>query len=182
MHMNKWSYRADFVVYPLLDGVALTLAFAHVTLATGASRLAEVLAGVVLWTLIEYLLHRWVLHHWQPFKGLHDAHHAHPSEFIGTPSWVSGGLFLALWAALATALPPATAAALSAGLMLGYLIYAIVHDVMHHRRVRHGSWLHRAKLRHARHHSPGAQTDFGVTTGVWDVILGTQALSGRTHP
>lgn len=182
MHMNKWSYRADFVVYPVLIGVALTLAFAHVTRATGAASLAAVLAGVVLWTLIEYLLHRWVLHHWQPFKRLHDAHHAHPSDFIGTPTWVSGGLFLALWAALAAGIAQSVAAALSGGLMLGYLMYAIVHDVLHHRRVRHGSWLHRAKLRHARHHSPGACTDFGVTTRVWDVIFGTQTLSGHTRP
>lgn len=182
MHMNKWSYRADFVVYPVLASVALTLAFAHATRASGAGRFAALLAGAVLWTLIEYLLHRWVLHHWQPFKRLHDAHHAHPSEFIGTPSWVSAGLFLALWAALAATLPHSTAAALSAGLMLGYLVYAVVHDLLHHRRVRHGSWLHRAKVRHALHHSPGAHTDFGVTTAVWDVIFGTQSLSVRTHP
>lgn len=182
MHMNKWSYRADFAVYPVLAGVALTLAFGHVTWASGAASVVAVVAGAALWTVIEYLLHRWVLHHWQPFKRLHDAHHLHPSEFIGTPTWVSVGLFLALWAALAAAFAHTVAAGLIGGLMLGYLVYAIVHDVLHHRRVRPGSWLHRAKLRHARHHSPGARTDFGVTTRVWDVVFGTQASSARTHP
>lgn len=180
MQMNKWSYRADFAVYPLLAGVALTLAFADVTRARSATSAGAVVAGVLLWTFVEYLLHRWVLHHWEPFKRLHDAHHAHPSAFIGTPTWVSVGLFLVLWAALAAELPRAIAAGLIGGLMLGYLVYVILHDVLHHSRVGPASWLHRAKLRHARHHRPGGCTDFGVSTGVWDVFFGTTAPSART--
>lgn len=181
MDLKKWTYRADFAAYPLLAGLALTLTFIHATAAQGAARSLAVLVGAVTWTLIEYLLHRWVLHQWQPFKGLHDAHHAHPSAFIGTPVWVSVGLFLLLWAALATELPRAIAAGLIAGLMLGYLVYAILHDVLHHSRVRPGTWLHRAKLRHARHHHPGARTDFGVSTSLWDWLFGTTALSARTR-
>ncbi len=179
MQMNKWSYRADFAVYPLLVGVALILAFSHVMRARSVISVAAVLVGAGLWTVLEYLLHRWVLHQWPPFKKLHDAHHAHPSEFIGTPTWVSVGLFLALWAALSTALPRPLAAALIGGLMFGYLVYAILHDVLHHVRVRPTGWLHRAKLRHARHHRPGACTDFGVSTNLWDVVFGTADPSDR---
>ena len=177
MQLKKWSYRADFAVYPLLIATALTFAFAQATWAQAAASLVAVVAGVAMWTLLEYLLHRWMLHRWPPFKPLHDAHHAHPSEFIGTPVWVSVGLFLALWVALAAGLPRPIAAGLSGGLMLGYLVYAILHDVLHHGRVRPGGWLHRAKLRHARHHRPGARTDFGVSTSLWDKLFGTTASS-----
>lgn len=179
MHLSKWSYRADFVVYPLLIGASLFLAAAHSTRSQGEAGLAAFLAGALLWTAIEYALHRWVLHRMEPFKGLHAAHHANPSAFIGTPTWFSAAMFLAVWAALAAEAPRAVAGGLCAGLMLGYLAYALLHDALHHRRARPGGWLHRAKLRHAHHHRPGARTDFGVSTGLWDQLFATATPASR---
>jgi sterol desaturase/sphingolipid hydroxylase (fatty acid hydroxylase superfamily) len=70
-------------------------------------------------------------------------------------------------------LPAPLADGIVAGLMAGYLAYALIHDAVHHRRARPGSWLHGAKLRHARHHRPGPASDFGVSTGVWDRVFAT---------
>lgn len=176
MQLGKWSYRADFAVYPVLVTTSASMAMAHATRTQGEAGMAALLAGVLVWTLIEYALHRWVLHRLQPFKRLHDAHHASPSGLIGTPTWLSAALFMALWSVLAAAAPRAVAGGLIAGLMLGYLAYTLLHDALHHRRARPGSWLHRAKLRHARHHRAGASTDFGVSTGLWDRIGRTAGI------
>lgn len=178
MQLSKWSYRADFVFYPLLVGAAGAQAMAHASRTQIEAGIAAAFAGAFAWTAIEYALHRWLLHRVQPFKRMHDAHHANPGAFIGTPTWLSAALFLGVWAALAAGLPRPVAAGLSAGLMLGYLAYTAVHDAVHHRRARPGSWLQRAKLRHALHHRPGSRSNFGVSTGLWDRVAGT----ARTTP
>lgn len=179
MQLSKWSYRADLAVYPVLVAASLTVGLVHATRAQGEAGMVALLCGLMLWTLIEYALHRWVLHRLPPFKRLHDAHHAKPSAFIGTPTWLSAGLFAALAAALAADMPRAIAGGLVAGLMLGYLAYVGLHDALHHLRARPGSWLHHAKLRHARHHRPGAGTDFGVSTALWDRLFATDRAAAR---
>ena len=182
MQLSRWSYRADFVVYPLLVALAVWLPWAHATRLQAQAGVAAMAFGWLCWTGIEYSLHRWLLHRVQPFKRLHDAHHASPSACIGTPTWLSAPLFLGVWAALAAELPHALAAGFAGGLMLGYLLYALVHDAVHHRRAKPGSWLHNAKLRHARHHRPSARTDFGVSTGVWDRGFATASAPRVASP
>ena len=179
LQLSKWSYRADFFVYPLLiAGLALRSLWGASPHAAGHWFVATV-AGLLAWTAVEYALHRWVLHRVPPFRHLHALHHAHPGALIGTPTWVTAALFLGLWAALASGTPAAVAAGLTTGLMTGYLAYAVVHDAVHHRRARPGSWLDGAKRRHAQHHRPGATCNFGVSTGVWDAVFGSAVDPGR---
>jgi sterol desaturase/sphingolipid hydroxylase (fatty acid hydroxylase superfamily) len=175
MHLSKWGYQADFFVYPGVIVVSALWALWHAPAPAVERWFAALGLGLLAWTALEYAMHRWLFHHVPPFSRLHGLHHAHPGALIGTPTWLSAPLFLGLWAALAQQASAPTAAGLATGLMLGYLGYAFVHDAVHHRRARPGSWLHRAKLRHARHHRAGSTTDFGVSTGVWDAILGTAA-------
>lgn len=183
MQLNKWSYRADFVVYPVLAGAAGIQALTHAEPVQLVSVIAAACTGLFAWTAIEYLLHRWVLHRVQPFKRMHDAHHANPTALIGTPTWLSAALFLGTWAALTAELPHHVAGGLAAGLMLGYLVYTAAHDAVHHLHTRPQSWLHRTQLRHALHHQPGSQSNFGVSTGLWDRLMGSahkaHAVNGR---
>jgi sterol desaturase/sphingolipid hydroxylase (fatty acid hydroxylase superfamily) len=178
MQLTKAGYYADFVVYPLAVVAAATHVLAHASPRLAESWFAALLAGLASWSALEYVLHRWVLHRVPPFRGLHEQHHRHTAALIGTPTWVSAPLFVALWIALAREVAAPAAGGFTTGLMLGYLIYAFVHDTVHHRRVRPGSWLYRAKLRHARHHRPGANADFGVSTGLWDRIFATESTLG----
>ena len=185
MHLSKWAYRADFVVYPALIAAAGLHAFWHATLLAGEYGLAAVCAGVLAWTALEYALHRWVLHRVPPFRKLHALHHQHPGALIGTPTWLSASLFIGLWAAVAHVISASMAGGLAAGLMTGYLVYVFVHDAVHHRAARPGSWLYRAKVRHALHHRPGVNCNFGVSSGRWDAIFGTSCaltLTDRCHP
>jgi len=46
---------------------------------------------VILWPVIEYSSHRWILHEWSwtPFRKTHDRHHANPTTSTGLPDmWV----------------------------------------------------------------------------------------------
>ena len=181
MRQSKWSYRADFALYPLMVGAAGMQALADAGSTQFEAGIAAAFTGLFAWTAIEYGLHRWVLHRVQPFKRMHEAHHANPTAFIGTPTWLSAALFLGTWAALTAELSRSVAGGLAAGLMLGYVVYTAVHDAVHHLRARPGSWLQRAKLRHALHHRPGSQSNFGVSTALWDKVMGT-AVKPHENP
>jgi len=173
MRLSNWGYQADFFVYPVLIAVCATVTLWQAPLRAVEPSLAALGAGLIAWTALEYALHRWLLHRVPPFSRLHALHHAHPSALIGTPTWLSAPLFLALWAALALEASTFVAGGIATGLMIGYLAYAAVHDAVHHRRARPGSWLYHAKLRHARHHRAEADSEFGVSSGIWDAVLRT---------
>jgi sterol desaturase/sphingolipid hydroxylase (fatty acid hydroxylase superfamily) len=138
---------------------------------------AWVAVGWGLWTLLEYGLHRWVLHGAAPFQAWHATHHRQPTARVGAPTWLSGGLFL-----FGLALPSAwlldvgSALAFMLGLMLGYLAYTALHHRLHHPPLQPSRWLAQRLRWHRRHHASAAggrrqAGHFGVSTGLWDVLL-----------
>jgi sterol desaturase/sphingolipid hydroxylase (fatty acid hydroxylase superfamily) len=179
LESSKAAYRADFALYGLAVaglGGALLLG------APGPAwpLLATALGGYGLWSLLEYTLHRFVLHGMQPFRGMHELHHMRPGARIGTPTVVSAPLFALLvfaptWA-LAGLWP---ACALSLGVLAGYLAYAVTHHLCHHGQA-HSAWRTRHQRWHARHHqrvdSPGC---FGVSHRFWDHMFGTDRAPFR---
>jgi sterol desaturase/sphingolipid hydroxylase (fatty acid hydroxylase superfamily) len=177
MRLSKWGYQADFIAYPVLIAGAALRSLWREPAMSGAAWLGEITMGLLAWTLLEYMLHRWVLHRVPPFCRLHSQHHEHQGALIGTPTWVSAPLFLAVWAVVSRAEGSSEACALVAGLMTGYLVYAFIHDAVHHRAVRQGTWLHRAKVWHALHHRPGAHCNFGVSSRLWDAVFRTTSRS-----
>ena len=102
MRLSKPGYYADFVVYPMCIA-GLTGAF--LWQAPSPSRIGMYfligLMGFALWTLIEYILHRYVLHHVPFFVTMHDMHHDNPSALVGSPTWmtvsVAAAIFFSLW-------------------------------------------------------------------------------------
>ena len=180
MRMSKLAYFAEFFLFPPLIWILVTTTFeGHVQ-----SWLATYLFALGAWTLLEYLLHRFVFHHAPVLSELHERHHHHPLELIGTPAWISISA-----AVLGSAVPlyfvigAEAAAAATSGLMTGYLAYVFVHYATHHFEARPDSYLHRARLRHAAHHYRGGDANFGVTTALWDHIFGTawEKSRGRTR-
>lgn len=130
-----------------------------------------VVVGFVLWTLAEYLIHRFAFH--GPLRALHDVHHRRPSAYIGVASWGTAAAFTSAWGALALAAELPTANAITAGILLGYLAYIVVHDRMHHGdRTQFGPWMRSRFARHAAHHR-GGHANFGVTTALWDHVYHT---------
>jgi sterol desaturase/sphingolipid hydroxylase (fatty acid hydroxylase superfamily) len=174
MRQTKIGYFADFVVYPV--AIALLVAYRGLKAPAGGIVifLALFLLGLAAWTLLEYLLHRFVFHHVVFIRDMHDAHHNAPVAYVGSPTALSVACFAVLaLAPLWFAFGAGVATAATAGLMLGYLGYLVVHHGVHHWRVAPGSALYLLKHRHARHHYAKVEGNFGVTTIFWDRVFGT---------
>jgi sterol desaturase/sphingolipid hydroxylase (fatty acid hydroxylase superfamily) len=178
MSNGKISYYADFILYSVL-------VIASVAFALRGSRSDQLLwvraaiAGVGGWTLVEYLLHRFVFHRMPLIADLHHAHHAAPRAYLSTPTWVSlvvlGGLFFVpIWRlfTLNVAFGAVT------GLVTGWLWYGFVHHVIHYRRPRRlAVALKATSHRHLLHHSASGSGNYGVTTPIWDYVFGTNMSS-----
>lgn len=174
MRLSRVGYFADFVVYPTLLASLSWTTLRHALPTQRADWMLAAGAGLAAWTLLEYLLHRYVLHHAIPFRGMHALHHASPAALIGTPTWVSVALIGGLvFLPLRHELQAYVANGATAGLMLGYLWYVGVHHAAHHLRARPGSYLFQAKQRHALHHHSRQPCNFGVTTALWDRVFGS---------
>ena len=175
MQLSKFSYYSDFFIYPVV-----CIGWSAATL-TGRPWIGIVewfcalAGGVMLWTLLEYVLHRIALHQMAYFSPLHGAHHSAPLAFIGTPTWISIPVYvctlcLPLWPCFGFSI----ASALTIGVMLGYWWYGIVHHVIHHRgHGRLNGYFSELCAWHMRHHYSPKRGNFGVTTGLWDHVFGT---------
>jgi cyclopropane-fatty-acyl-phospholipid synthase len=136
---------------------------------------AAVAAGFATWGLLEYVLHRWVLHGPPsiPRRG-HARHHADARALISTPLLVIAIGTVAIWALLALAFPAGIAAFLVFGLYSGYNYYVLLHHLQHHQGktlARLAYWRRLGRL-HDIHHR--RQTvNYGTTTSIWDRLLGT---------
>lgn len=141
----------------------------------------SVACGMCLWTLLEYWIHRVLLHpdatSWYRFisENSHKPHHEHPedvTQVILTPL-LTAPLALLLYGALRWALPESTAGAVIAGVMLGYLAYDIAHYYFHAPVKLPFRWLEDLQKDHALHHFKTPDLKFGVTTTLWDKVFGT---------
>ncbi|MDQ2735541.1 MAG: sterol desaturase family protein, partial [Pseudomonadota bacterium] len=145
---------------------------------------AIVAAGASAWTVLEYAIHRFVLHGLRPFSDWHAEHHRRPSALLCAPTWVSAVLIagLVLLPALVW-MGPLRGGALTLGVLGGYLAYSTMHHAAHHWRPASG-WARGCKRRHALHHRDAKRGGhYGVATGFWDRVFATSsdAAAGAAH-
>ncbi|HTV50111.1 MAG TPA: sterol desaturase family protein [Steroidobacteraceae bacterium] len=183
MQLSKRAYYADFGIYAIIAAAMLVAAAALDDWRAFRQWLEAACVGAAFWTLIEYVLHRFVFHGMPLFIPLHGRHHEMPRAFIGTPTWMSLGvlttaIFLPAWWGTSLNI----ASALTAGVALGFLWYGVLHHAMHHRRPRFiASHLTALALqRHMRHHYSPTPGNFGVTTQFWDQVFGTELPASRS--
>jgi sterol desaturase/sphingolipid hydroxylase (fatty acid hydroxylase superfamily) len=132
----------------------------------------SVTAGFVAWSFLEYVLHRWVLHG-RPSMARrgHARHHADDTALISTPVLVVMAAAAVTSAMLSMVFPTGVTCLFVFGLYAGYNYYALLHHLQH----RRGSvlaclaGLERAHQIHHHRHT----VNYGVTTTVWDHLLGT---------
>ena len=131
--------------------------------------------GAFTWTLMEYLLHRYLFHiRYEKFQYLiHGVHHEYPrdKERLLMPP-VPGLLILSLIFFIFYLPLGELSFAFVAGIVSGYMIYTFIHYVVHTWKPVKGFkylWAH-----HHKHHNPAFEDRaFGVSTPLWDHVFGT---------
>ena len=146
-------------------------------------------AGLVIWTLSEYWLHR-LLFHWHPkFKGgdqlhfiIHGVHHDHPNDRMRLVMPPAVGLPLAAVFLAAFVLVFGTPAGYIgfAGFLVGYLIYDYTHYYVHH-FVPKSKIGKRVREHHMRHHFQDHRFGYGVSSPMWDYVFRTVPRTKRSE-
>lgn len=186
-----FTYRAIQTYIALtIASVALTASLAREVLPLALAALLAVLVYPIVW----YLLHRFVLHgrflyrsRWTAaaWKRIHFDHHQDPNDLrvlfgalyttlptiaVVTVSlgWVIGG-------------PAAAAAAFAAGL-LTTCFYEFCHCVQHLNHTPRSHFLQRIKRLHLAHHFHNESGNYGITNYLWDRLFGTYYARVRDVP
>jgi sterol desaturase/sphingolipid hydroxylase (fatty acid hydroxylase superfamily) len=146
-----------------------------------------VLLGVLIWTLFEYVMHRFIFHlklksqfgKWLLFL-MHGNHHVDPGDHYRNlmPPIVSlcvNGLF---WGLSLLLLGPA-GSLLFLGFGIGYVVYDSVHYACHQLPMR-GPVLRQLRRHHIRHHYAKQEGNYAITAIFWDRLFGTDVpVKGR---
>lgn len=140
--------------------------------------IAAAACGVATWTLLEYLIHRWMGHDRRfrrtPFGVEHVRHHIEGNYFA--PTWkklVAAAIIVAVLCGPAIAI---AGVALGTAYVAGLIAFYGVYEWLHRREHTHagigpyGRW---ARCHHFHHHFVDGRTNHGVTTPVWDLVFGT---------
>jgi sterol desaturase/sphingolipid hydroxylase (fatty acid hydroxylase superfamily) len=146
------------------------------------------LGGMTAWTLMEYGVHRYVLHGRFPagpslyrrfthqyFDPLHWEHHARPWDGNHVNGTLKDTLpFSAVLVGLAFLTPLGTGPVFIAGLLQAYVLEEWIHQSVHFYDFRN-RYFRYIRRHHLYHHSPrGMNAGYGLSNGVWDVVWGTR--------
>jgi 4-hydroxysphinganine ceramide fatty acyl 2-hydroxylase len=138
------------------------------------------LVGALIWSLLEYVIHRYVFHY-EPTSRVgkqlhfivHGVHHDYPNDAkrLVMPPAVSIPLAVVFWALFFVTLGR-FAPAVSAGFGFGYVCYDSIHYAIHHFPMKRGVglWL---KQYHLRHHFHDDHAGYGVSSPLWDYVFDT---------
>lgn len=178
MPISKFLYFGDFIAIPIAILVFSSLSYRLSGFAAAPEFIAAAVVGVALWTLVEYLVHRVVYHHAPILSPLHNEHHTKPTELIGVPSFISSGIIVVVCYFPLAMFYPILAGGFVSGMLIGYAAYMFVHHATHHGKIEPGHWLYPSRVRHMAHHYR-ENINFGVTTGFWDRVFGTERMPNR---
>lgn len=153
--------------------------------------LAFYLLGIPVWTFVEYLSHRYILHgrfqksqhRWKLHKHfahkvldpLHWEHHERPFDGLHINGTIKDLLPLfAVAAPLSFIFPVYTAPVMLAAVCQGYVAEEWVHHSVHYYYFRGAYWRYIKKHHFYHHTSQGMTRGFGTTSGMWDTVFGTR--------
>lgn len=137
-------------------------------------------SGLLFFTLVEYLVHRYVYHIEPTTESrrkfqwtMHGVHHAYPKDKsrLAMPpvlSVVIGTVLLGLFRLVLGQY----AFSFLAGFMVGYALYLVVHYSVHIFKMPKNA-LRMLWINHAIHHYSEDDVMFGVSSPLWDYVFGT---------
>ena len=154
-----------------------------------ANALLAAVAGYSIWTLTEYLGHRFLFHATFPGKFgerihflVHGVHHIHPKDPLRLvmPLLLSGPIMLIALAVARYVFGLPLGYPMLAGFVVGYLGYDLAHYYIHNGDPK-GRIALALRHNHLRHHFSDPARGYGVSAPYWDYVFGTQhrAVGGR---
>ncbi|GJM30759.1 MAG: hypothetical protein DHS20C17_33940 [Cyclobacteriaceae bacterium] len=144
--------------------------------------------GLLLFTLIEYLVHRYVFHMITNTKlrekiqyAFHGVHHEFPKDTsrLAMPPVVSVVIVTILFFSLRMAMGDHIFGFLP-GFVTGYSLYLIVHYVVHAYQPPK-NFLRILWVNHGIHHYKDHERAFGVSSPLWDYIFMTTPKKSKSH-
>lgn len=179
---HPWMPTATF----LPVGVLITYLSLHFHPRSLGETLGWILLGLLSWTLVEYVLHRYIFHwvdaseRWKAValagSRLHTYHHqsSDTSDLIVAPPALTAIFATPLYLAFALLTWSFSAAALvETGLLIGFIVYEWVHFGDHRflPKTKIGKYLRKY---HLQHHFRNPDRQYGITNPFWDIVFGTR--------
>ncbi|KAF9334192.1 fatty acid alpha-hydroxylase [Podila minutissima] len=161
---------------------------AHRSLETGLAPdqlVAYFFSGMVIWTLAEYVIHRFLFHlddllpdqtFWLVAHFLlHGIHHYLPMDRLRLvmPPALAVALALPLNRLGHSLFAAPQAYAVMSGAFLGYVLYDMTHYYLHHAKV-FKIHFREMKTYHLAHHYKNFEGGYGITSKVWDRVFNTE--------
>jgi sterol desaturase/sphingolipid hydroxylase (fatty acid hydroxylase superfamily) len=191
-HLDKMSLKELVVAYFQYPAIIAYLGVAAVAVALYvrhpaplAPTCAAIGFALIVYPLVWYALHRWVLHNrWMfkvaplasTWKRIHYDHHQDPNHLE------------VLFGALHTTLPTIALSTMPVGWLIGGFgggmaalatgllttcFYEFCHCIQHLAYKPRAKWLAAIKARHMAHHFHDEAGNFGITNFFWDKLFGT---------
>ena len=145
--------------------------------------------GIWLWTLFEYLAHRFFFHGeegWMqliPFNKylymfhfcIHGIHHSFPQDRmrLAFPPTAGHAIGFPIYWLCEKLLPVGIGHLVFLGFMVGYQLYDEIHYWSHHSSCN-VPYFRDVKEYHMKHHYKYGKIGFGVSSKFWDIVVGTE--------
>lgn len=135
------------------------------------------ITGIVVWTLTEYLLHRFLGHEHKGknfFKAEHGQHHAKYNYFAPAhkKALMAVLVAVAMYLLIQAIVSSSIALAFLSGFLGMYLLYEVTHYRFHIRKPVAKPFIILRK-HHFYHHFHNPKANHGVTSRFWDRVFGT---------
>jgi sterol desaturase/sphingolipid hydroxylase (fatty acid hydroxylase superfamily) len=172
MSRTPMNYWAEFGLdIPL--GVVLTLEGLRRHDIDSIEVFLTILFGLFFFSYLEYSVHRWLFHgSIRIIVQGHLVHHKNPQGYDALPFFLPSLVILGLTGVFVLLMPASYAFLLSGVMAFGYVTYGLSHFSIHHTRF-HQPLARRWAAKHLIHHYH-PENNFGVTSPLWDILLGTR--------
>jgi sterol desaturase/sphingolipid hydroxylase (fatty acid hydroxylase superfamily) len=139
------------------------------------SMLGMAILGLALFTLVEYAIHRWLLH--DPRSILyqsHEAHHHNPEHLAAFLFPTSFLVLMPIWMLFNNVLHLHGTSFFLCGFSAGYCYFGTLHHFEHTTRINQipFRWLQGRWAAHSVHHHLD-DSNYGVMTSFWDMVFKT---------
>ncbi|KAF9433994.1 fatty acid alpha-hydroxylase [Entomortierella beljakovae] len=141
--------------------------------------------GIFVWSLAEYVIHRFLFHlddllpestfslvaHFL----LHGIHHYLPMDRLRLvmPPALAVALAIPINKTVHTLAPTPQAYGIMSGLIFGYVLYDMTHYYLHHAKV-FKIHFKEMKTYHLAHHYKNYEGGYGITSKIWDKVFNTE--------